>query len=202
MTSERWYPTVLTLLDGSVMIIGGNRKNLDFEDLTLTENNPTYEYYPKKPRGAIKLDLLAWAFPHMMYPPAGILPSGKVFVHASNKTVLIDPITDSVSNLPDMPLMDHAPWIYPHTAVFTYLPMTYKNNYKFVLRICGGSKLSTIEASKMCWEIEPDSSNPVWIRKADMPNARVMPDSVILPDGTILYVNGASSGQAGGIYNF
>ena len=31
-----------------------------------------------------------------------------------------------------------------------------------------------------------------------MPNARLMPDSVLLPDGKILYVNGLGWGQAGG----
>jgi hypothetical protein len=168
--------------------------------LSVAENNPTYEYYPPKPKGPIILQLLVWAFPHMMYPASAVLPSGKVFVFASNKSVLINTNTDIITDLPDMPEMDHAPWIYPHTPVFTYLPMTYKNKYRFFLRLCGGSKLSSKQASAMCWEIEPDSPKPVWIRKADLPNARLMPDSVILPDGTILYVNGASSGQAGGIY--
>jgi hypothetical protein len=200
ISNNKRYPTLVTLLDGKVMIIGGNRKNLDFDQLTLEENNPTYEYYPAKAKGEIRLQLLVWAFPHMMYPAAGILPSGNVFVFASNKTIVINPDTDAVYDLPDMPEMDHAPWIYPHTPVFTYLPMTYKNNYRFILRLCGGSKLSSKQASEMCWEIEPDSPKPVWIRKADLPHARLMPDSVLMPDGTILYVNGLSNGQAGGMF--
>jgi Glyoxal oxidase N-terminus len=200
MTTNRWYPTVLALADGKVMIIGGNTKNLDFDRLT-DENNPTYEYWPSKPQGAIQSDILAWAFPHHMYPPAAVLPSGKVFLFVSNKTVLIDPVTDEVTALADMPVMDHAPWIYPHTPNFVILPLTYKNNYAITLRVCGGSKLSSKDASPMCWQISPESSNPKWVQAADLPNARMMPDSVILPDGKILYVNGLGWGQAGGTLN-
>ena len=50
----------------------------------------------------------------------------------------------------------------------------------------------------MCWEIQPDEPNPVWKETASLPNARVMPDSVMLPDGKILYLNGQSKGMAGG----
>jgi Glyoxal oxidase N-terminus len=200
MTTNRWYPTVLTLLDGSTMIIGGNTKNLDFDHLT-DENNPTYEYWPAKPQGAIHLDILAWAFPHMMYPTAAVLPSGKVFLFVSNKTVLIDPVTDSITNLPDMPQMDHAPWIYPHTPHFLVMPMSFQDDYVMTIRVCGGSKLSTQDASPVCWQVSPDTVKPSWSQVKDLPNARLMPDGVILPDGKILYVNGLGWGQAGGIGN-
>ncbi|KAJ3288016.1 hypothetical protein HK104_008359 [Borealophlyctis nickersoniae] len=49
MPVQRWYPTVVTLKDGSAMIISGWLKNLDMDHVE-NNNNPTYEYYP--PRGA------------------------------------------------------------------------------------------------------------------------------------------------------
>jgi hypothetical protein len=79
------------------------------------------------------------------------------------------------------------------------LPMTIANNFKFELMICGGSKLSTAppDASPSCYKINADDANPVWTAMPDMPNARLMPDAVLLPDGTIFFANGMSKGQSG-----
>jgi hypothetical protein len=99
--------------------------------------------------------------------------------------------------------------IYPFTPTFTVLPITIRNGYRFEIMFCGGSVASLAQtskdASKQCWKIAPSESNPVWTRLDDMPHGRVMPDSVILPgnyilnkDETILFVNGAEYGTAGG----
>ena len=182
MTTERWYPTVATLKDGNSIIISGTTSNLDFDHLGLN-NNPTYEYWPMKagawPR---KLDILDWAYPHSLYPMVFQLPTGGVFLFVSNKTIIIDPQTDEISyRIPDMPVMDHSPWIYPHTPQMVMLPLTKKNGYKAVLQVCGGTKLSSKDASPMCWRINPDDVTPVWTRVDDMPHARLMPDGVLLP---------------------
>lgn len=203
MTTRRWYPVVITLADGSAMIIGGQTKNIDFDNLAPQDQNPTYEYYPSKggswPR---YLDILAWAYPHNLYPPSFLLPSGRVFCLVSNKSIIIDPSNENIINLPDMPPSDHSPWIYPHTPTMFPLPMTISNNWEFKLMICGGSKLPLADghkdASAECLTIKPDDPEPQWSIVTSMPHARVMPDSVILPDGTVLLVNGLSAGQAGG----
>lgn len=100
------------------MIIGGQTKNIDFDHLQPTDDNPTYEYYPPKTGNWPKqLDILAWAYPHNLYSPSFLLPSGRVFMVVSNKSIIIDPKTEGITNLPDMPVTDHAPWIY-----VTYFP--------------------------------------------------------------------------------
>jgi hypothetical protein len=109
------------------------------------------------------------------------MPSGKVFVLVSNKTITIDPKTDVIGNLPDLIVDDHSPWIYPHTPTAMVLPMTIKNNFKFEVMVCGGSKLYSNDSSNMCMKIAPEDPNPKWTKIDDMPRGRVMPDSVILP---------------------
>ncbi|KAI8930028.1 glyoxal oxidase N-terminus-domain-containing protein [Entophlyctis helioformis] len=208
MSSERWYPSIVTLADGSNIIIGGSKKNLDFGKLNaLVDNNPTYEYWPPKtgdwPRN---LAILSWAYPYMLYPLTTLMPSGRLFLFLSNKTTILDPVTDNeFTTVPDMPVMDHAPWIYPHTPTFTVLPMTIKNNYAFKVQVCGGSLRNGQESSNLCWQINPDDANPAWVQADNIPIGHVMGDSVILPDGKILYVNGAGGGVAGGdqgeVYN-
>lgn len=187
MSSERWYPTVVNLGDGSSIIFGGSTKNLDFDHLNVTlDNNPTYEYWPSKPgQWPRNLEILEWAYPHNLYPMSFVMPSGKVFLFVSNKTIVIDPKTEAVTALVDMPSMDHAPWIYPHTPTMTVLPMTIKNKYAFVTQVCGGSYYEqgtrAAISSPMCWQFNPDDARPQWTRVADMPVGRVMVDSIILP---------------------
>ncbi|KAH6567999.1 hypothetical protein BASA50_001160 [Batrachochytrium salamandrivorans] len=198
MTTQRWYPTITTIADGSQIIVGGSTDAMDFNKL-VPINNPTYEYWPSKSTDPKTLPILAWAFPNMLYPMVFVMPSERIFLFVSNKSVIIDPKTDEqIYTVPDMPVMDHAPWIYPHTPAMTVLPMTIKNNFQFVLQICGGSRNSTIYASGMCWHINPDDPNPTWTLEEGMPRGRLLPDCVIMPDGKLLYVNGAGWGTAGG----
>ncbi|KAH6578063.1 hypothetical protein BASA83_006471 [Batrachochytrium salamandrivorans] len=204
MSTRRWYPTVATLADGSQIIIGGSTSNINYDRLKGEENNPTYEYWPPK-AGAWPqtLSILSWAFPFMLYPMVFTMPSERVFLFVSNKTVIIDPKTDQLTyTVPDMPALDHLPWIYPYAPTMTVMPMTIKNNFQFTLQICGGSKKSNTDASPMCWRINPDDANPVWTRVDDLPSPRVMVDSIILPDGKVLYVNGAGGGVSGGDAGF
>lgn len=121
MTSERWYPTVTTLADGSQIIVGGTTSNLDFDQVAAGNfnNNPTYEYWPSKQTGVWPktLQLLEWAYPHNLYSPTFQLPTGKVMIFSSNRTVLIDPTTDVVDDQSIQPILlkNKQPWVYPHT---------------------------------------------------------------------------------------
>ncbi|RKP02063.1 hypothetical protein CXG81DRAFT_11259 [Caulochytrium protostelioides] len=204
MSTNRWYPTVTTLHDGTAIIVGGTLANLDFGSLDHVDN-PTYEYFPPKTGGTWPrpLDLLAWAFPHNLYPFVfQLAESNEVFVFASNRTVLIDPETDMVDDrIPDLPQdVDQAPMTYPHTATAVVLPMTIENNWTMTIQICGGSELSDQgqAASAHCFQITPDDPNATWKRVADLATARLMPDSVLLPTGQVLYVNGVARGVGGG----
>ncbi|KAJ1553957.1 hypothetical protein HK405_006422 [Cladochytrium tenue] len=202
---KRWYPTVVTMYDGDIIIFGGSTFNLDFDHLSAENNNPTYEFYPPRYGGAYHMPVLDWAYPHNLYPISFQLTSGDIFLFVSNKTILVDPTvapgdsgTDNLKSLADMPALDHAPWIYPHTPTGTVLPMHESNNWEQTIMVCGGSKNSTKDASDMCYAITPGADTPEWTARAVMPHSRLMPDSVLLPDGTILYTNGVGWGQAGG----
>jgi hypothetical protein len=205
MSSERWYPTVVTLGDGSNVIFGGSRQNLDFDHLNISLDNPTYEYYPpKNGRWPRDLELLRWAYPHNLYPQSFLLPSGKVFLLASNRSIILDPSNEYIEELENMPNTKHSPWVYPATPSMFIKPITRANNWAFELMICGGSEAGPVNierdrpASSQCLSIRPDDPSPEWKIEENLPSPRLMPDSVILADGTVLVVNGLKFGQAGG----
>ena len=181
MSNGRWYPTVVTLADGSNIIFTGVKDYLD--NARNDNNNPTYEYWPPK-AGApetIEMEIFKWAFPFHLFPPAFQMPGGDVFLLVSNKSVMLNPKTEKVSNsIPDLLAEDHQPWIYPFSANMVILPMSYRNNYEATLQICGGSKKSSDTASATCYQIKPESMSPVWKKVDDMPHGRVMVDGVLV----------------------
>lgn len=204
MSSERWYPTLTTLADGQTIVVSGSKDNLDFDELDQAMNNPTYEYFPPKREGQWprQLEILNWAYPFSLYPMVFQLPSGGVFMFVANKTVVLDPKTEQVTTpVPDMPVMNHLQWIYPYSPTMVMLPLTKKNNYTAEMMGCGGSyrdENGYAASSAMCWKIKPDVPRSQWVKEQDMPRGRVMLDSAILPDGTVLFINGAGWGLAGG----
>lgn len=180
MQSGRWYPTVVTLADGTNIIISGVYDYLD--DTKKDNNNPTYEYWPQKPgRGLTELEILKWAFPFHLYPPAFQMPGGDLFLFVGNKSIMLDTKTETVKNsIPDLLAEDHRPWIYPFSANMVMLPLSPTNNYRATLMICGGSKASSEEASSDCYQITPEDSNPQWRKVDNMPHGRVMNDGVLV----------------------
>ncbi|KAJ6624536.1 hypothetical protein B0H10DRAFT_2212639 [Mycena sp. CBHHK59/15] len=92
------------------------------------------------------------------------------------------------------------------TAVL--LPLSPDNDYKPEILICGGS---SIDDTKPGYEISsqdpasPQCSRMVLTKEGiaagwdvdEMPEARLMPDAVLLPTGDVVLVNGAGSGISG-----
>ncbi|QRV86192.1 glyoxal oxidase [Ceratobasidium sp. AG-Ba] len=183
MTTRRWYPTVETLEDGSVMIIGGNQ----YGGFVNSEgnNNPTFEYYPS--RGApIQLPMLTRTLPANLYTLTWMMPSGLTFMQTNLGTQMFDkasPETNTEYPLKDMPLA---------TATILF---------------CGGSDLQpdqwrasdplvTYPADASCVSMTPDVS-PDWKIEDSMPFGRSMGNFVLLPNGKTFLVNGANTGVAG-----
>ncbi|KAJ3094578.1 hypothetical protein HDU96_001563 [Phlyctochytrium bullatum] len=129
------------------------------------------------------------------------MPSKKIFLMVSNRTITIDKenddkVEDLATLVADTP---HEPWIYPNTPHGLVLPMYEEDGYRFRVMVCGGvQKDNSSMSSNQCYSLEPEAPNAKWTRMPDMPRGRVMPDSVLLPDGTVLFTNGARWGIAGG----
>jgi hypothetical protein len=85
------------------------------------------------------------------------------------------------------------------------LPLTPENHYTPEVMICGGSTLddtadpltlsSQIPASTQCSRLVLTAEGIAAGWKVEsMPQRRVMPDMVLLPDGRVVIVNGAQTG--------
>ncbi|KAK7449220.1 hypothetical protein VKT23_013365 [Stygiomarasmius scandens] len=212
LTSNRWYPSSVRLDDGSIMIYGGSSWGA-------FQNNPdisssSYEFFPPKningfngvqiPSQFLNDTLNGNHFPLLM-----MLPDGNLFIAANQKAMLFDWRNNAeVTRLPNIP--NGVRISSPYSAGAALLPLTPENNYTPEVMICGGSNVSDAgndpssnistqtPASDQCARLvlTAEGIRTGWSVEA-MPQPRVMPELIILPDERILIVNGASTGVAG-----
>ncbi|KAH9915157.1 copper radical oxidase, partial [Epithele typhae] len=203
MTTRRWYPTLETLADGSAIILGGDLWGGYVN--SASQDNPTWEIFPPTDDGIVTSNFLSSTLPVNLYPLAWSLPSGKVFLQANFKTVLLDVKTHKETALDDM--LD-AVRVYPASGATAMLPLTKANNYTATLLFCGGSDIQTDQwtpdawaivnynASTSCVRISPDADG-TYARDDPLPEGRSMGQFIALPDGRLLMLNGAQTGTAG-----
>ncbi|KAJ3121255.1 hypothetical protein HK098_003825 [Nowakowskiella sp. JEL0407] len=212
MSKGRWYPTVHTISDGSQIIVGGVAVALDLDEYKNkgTRNlNPTYEFQPSK--GApVNLQILQDTDPWNLFPVVQQLTSGRIWIFVGSPSVLLTPATGAIEPVANMTDILHHPRIYPYTSTSAMLPLHEKTGYKNTIMLCGGTLKdnpanatltdSTGTASNYCSRINPDEPNAKWEENfIRFPGAgKVMPDVVLMPDGNVLFVNGAIWGTAGG----
>nr|ABD61574.1 copper radical oxidase [Phanerodontia chrysosporium] len=190
---QRWYPTALVLVNGSILVMGGEVGSNGAPE-------PSLEILPTPPGGPTWkfLDYLNRTDPNNLYPYLINLPSGRIFVGYYNEARILDPNTlDTVQVLPNIPgsvtsflagrtyPMEGSAVTFPQHAPYTD-PMT--------VLICGGSNFGV--ALDNCVTIQPEVPNAQWTIER-MPSKRAMPCMAALPDGTFLIVNGAQQGVAG-----
>ncbi|THV03743.1 hypothetical protein K435DRAFT_817163 [Dendrothele bispora CBS 962.96] len=207
MGGLRWYPSSVRLDDGSAMIWG----IIDMPNIT----DPTFEFYPPKnihgQNGTpVFSQFLNDSLNANHFPILTLLPDGNLFVAANTMAMIFDWKTNQeIMRLPDIPNGVHIS--SPLSAGATLLPLTPENNYTPEIMICGGSTYSDDLAN---WVIGvPSSQQPTsdqCIRMVlneegiangweveHMPEPRIMPELILLPDGRVTIVNGAKTGIAG-----
>ena len=208
LSSPRWYNTVVRISDGSAMILGGSTMGGWINNATV--NNPTIEYYPPKsisgPNTPIFSSFLASTLNSNLFPVAFPISNGYVFVAANNDAMLYDWQANYERRLPPIP--NGVRVTYPMSGTALLLPLSPETEYTSEILVCGGS---TIDDTRPSWEIssqEPASAQCSRIILSEegiargweveyMPQARIMPDAVLLPTGRIVIVNGAETGIAG-----
>ncbi|CAG8960743.1 hypothetical protein HYFRA_00002279 [Hymenoscyphus fraxineus] len=199
LQSKRWYPTSITMTDGSILVVGGSNKlkvccHVDGRQPKAPVTLPILEF--------TEAENLDPGKSYNLYPILHTLPNGEgrdfVFTIAGNRSVVWDYANDTqVKALPDTPLQ---PRTFPSSATSVLLPLQ-APDYEPTVLVCGGSS-GDIPAPKAlgdCWRISPNSVKPEWVADDAMPNGpQTMTDAIALPDGTFLFISGARTGSAGG----
>ncbi|GAA6042383.1 hypothetical protein JCM8097_004487 [Rhodosporidiobolus ruineniae] len=212
---NRWYPHVETMVDGSAIIIGGELWGGFVNAPAQVQSTPTFEFYPK--RGTMKpknMTFLLDTQPANLYPLTWLIPNGttvrkdglhqQLFIQADWQATLFHP----ESYIP-FAQITHAQKTYPSGGGVAILPLSPENNYEPQVLMCGGmkpkrddwdqSKWVVIDtaASNSCVSIKPLDEDAEWVDEEDLPENRSMANMIILPDETLLVLNGAGYGSEG-----
>ncbi|CAJ1973238.1 unnamed protein product [Sphenostylis stenocarpa] len=200
LAARRWYATNQILPDGRQIIIGGRRQfNYEFYPKTQTTVKNTYSL----PFLVQTNDALA---ENNLYPFVFLNVDGNLFIFANNRAILFDYNKNRVvKTYPQIPGGD--PRCYPSTGSAVLLPLKKlrESNVEAEVLICGGAPrgafLDSLSgrftgALKTCARMKITDPSPRWVMET-MPGARVMSDMILLPNGDILIINGASVGTAG-----
>ncbi|KAM7276345.1 hypothetical protein ACFE04_018211 [Oxalis oulophora] len=203
LKDARWYATTVTLSDGRFVIFGGR-------DVF------TYEFIPpegqKSPK-SFPLQLLKDtrdSVENNLYPFVFMSTDGNLFIFANDRSILFDAAHNKV--IKQFPVLAGGARSYPATGNAVLLPIRIKGAklQKGVIpaevMVCGGSthdafflaetKKQFAPALADCNRLRITEDNPQW-EKEDMPSPRVMGDMIILPDGSVVILNGAKKGSAG-----
>ena len=176
MAHGRWYPTLLTLSDGTVMTFSG-----------LSETggtNPAVEFYSQS-TGWSQQYIAPWN--PDTYPRLHLLPNGLVFYSSSQITSrLFNPATAAWTTL----------GYTNYGGIRTYgssvlLALTPANGYDPKVMIMGGGTPSTNTTEI----IDLGASTPAWQWGPNMSQPRTQMNAVILPDGTILAMGGSLNNE-------
>ncbi|KAF6173100.1 hypothetical protein GIB67_004203 [Kingdonia uniflora] len=193
---RRWYATNHILPNGRIIIIGGRRQF-------------NYEFYPKSTPSdkVFSLQFLAQTnvqkVENNLYPFVHLNVDGHLFIFANNRAILLDYLKNVVvRQYPEIPGGD--PRSYPSTGSSVLLPL--KDSNEAEVLICGGAPNGSFQqalyhgkfhgALNTCGRIRITDKSPKWYVER-MPFARVMGDMILLPNGHVLIINGASAGTAG-----
>lgn len=213
MPTNRWYPTVAPLPDGSALIIGGTRTvgwNADGDiesswqtyhpSLGLSGNLPVPRpFSPHFPAGQQSIDL---------YPHVCALPGGDLLVHSRNSTRYLNLATRSWRATVHRNVSPDSR-TYPFAGAFALLALRPQDNYRVRLLVSGGAGASAgvptgqkgthsaaTPALASAELLELGTATPGWRSVAPMRQARFMHDLVTLPDGTVFCVGGNAVGHA------
>ncbi|KAK4374518.1 hypothetical protein RND71_005195 [Anisodus tanguticus] len=196
LIQRRWYSTDHILPDARVIVIGGRKQH-------------NYEFYPK-----ISNDPSFWLqflsdtrdgdHENNLYPFVFLLPDGNLFIFANTRAIILDyKKNEVVRELPSIP--GDEPRNYPSTGSAVLLPLDENTPMKTEIMVCGGAPRRAFglraygiytTALSTCGRISVSDDHGTWKMEA-MPTPRVMSDMVILPNGDILVINGATVGTAG-----
>lgn len=197
LDTKRWYASAQTMPDGSIFIASGSLNGMD--PRVRANNNPTYEILNRDGISngeSIPMDILYKADAYYMYPFIHLLNDGTLFVFVSKFSEIFD-----VGQNVTLKTFDELPGTYrtyPITGGSVLLLLSSVNDWDADIIICGGGSYQDITSptDPSCGRIQPQQDDAEW-EMDSMPEGRGMVEGTLLPDGTVIWVNGANAGAQG-----
>jgi len=173
LTEKRWYPTVVAMPNGRMLVFGGQAR-AGAPSNTVEEYDAVTNTMRTLPSTATK--------PVGMYPRMFTLPNGRVIkVGTARMTAYFNPTTNAWSNVATM--------LYGarNRGSAALLPGATR-----VLTV-GGQSSGTAPATGTAEILDTSSATPAWRSTGSLTYPRLLAHLVTLPDGQVLVVGGGAA---------
>ncbi len=200
MPRARWYPTCVTLRDGRALIVSGEYSQAHSVLNKEFFLNKDFEIFDPKTDA-----ITAPRFFHKaidVYPFLQVLPGGTLFVHSGDTTRLLN-LNTWEWHPRDFKTSVNGTRTYPGQGACVLLPLLPEDKHVRILAVGGSTSLNPTRDTPATNTVEifeytprSPSESIGWKQTTPMSNPRFMSDAILLPDGTILVVNGAGKGKA------
>ncbi|KAK2451926.1 aldehyde oxidase GLOX1 [Trifolium repens] len=203
MNEDRWYGTQVILPTGEFIVVGG-RRAFSYEYIPKVEGQrPTKPYFFPFLYETSDID------ENNLYPFVHLSTDGNLFIFSNNRSLLLNPTTNKI--LRTFPVLLGGSRNYPASGMSALLPINLataddKNPVKAEVIVCGGNAPDAFFLAEQKKYFHPALNDcnrmvitdpiPKW-EKEYMPSGRTMGDCLILPNGQLLFINGAQKGTAG-----
>ncbi|RDX63235.1 Aldehyde oxidase GLOX1, partial [Mucuna pruriens] len=196
------YATQAILPNGEYIVIGGRRSF-------------SYEFFPKEGQISEKTYFFPFLYEtsdideNNLYPFVHLSSDGNLFIFANNRSLLLNPTTNKVVRT--YPVLPGGSRNYPASGMSAILPIKLDGmeinsaSIKIEVIVCGGNthdsfylaetKKYFLPALKDCSRMVITDPNPQWDTE-NMPSGRTMGDCLNLPNGQLLFINGAQKGTS------
>ncbi|XP_057760876.1 aldehyde oxidase GLOX1-like [Arachis stenosperma] len=199
LKEDRWYGSQTILPNGDFIVIGG-RRSFSYEFLPKVEGQIT-----DKPYFFPFLYETSDLDENNLYPFVHLIPDGNLFLFSNNRSLLLNPTNNKVVRT--FPVLPGGSRNYPASGMSALLPINLNNNNNVTAEVivCGGNnpnafflaetRKTFLSALQDCNRMVITDPNPTWDSER-MPSRRTMGDALILPNGQILFINGAQVGTS------
>lgn len=197
----RYYPTMVSIGGTQGLVVGGAEATEGIPHY----RNQTAQYVSKT--GDLdnlhEFDADLKNLDPSVYPFVFVLSDAKLCVHLAYKTRILNLILNALDFDSSLKLnaVDHTSRTYPREGTAVLLPLRPNDTPPYRARIMvigGGNGPEPTVAKNTCEILDLGVPTPQWKAAKSMKHPRVMPDSVLLPDGKVLVINGSETGQSDG----
>jgi hypothetical protein len=154
----RWYPSAMTMANGSILVVGGEIGQNVTEQRNL-------EILPRTGCGIVDLDFLQRTAPFNLYSFIIVVPSGIFILYYNEARILDEKTFVTIKTLPNLPGAVNEPTggrTYQLQGSMVALPQYAPFTEPLGILACGGSTSGGGFSIDNYISTQPEAANPVW----------------------------------------